>query len=112
MATPGGYHNPVMEAADLKDPEDKLAYEEGHDADAPSQLPTKSETDIEKAEGAQSTEARDPNEVWWDEPEEQDPQNPMNWPGWKKWGHIAILSYMTLITPLVPYTFLINGLLC
>ena len=101
MATPAGYHDPVRETADLKDPHDQLAYQEGHDADIRTGVPEKTETDGEKADGTQSTDVKDPNEVWWEEPEDQDPQNPMNWPGWKKWGHIAILSYMTLITPLV-----------
>src|ERR1700748_1600729 len=101
MATPGGYHNPVLETADLQSSSDKLAYQEGHDADIPTNLPTKTEVDVEKADGTQSTEGVDCNEVWWDEPEEADPQNPMNWPSWKKWGHVGVLSVITLITPLV-----------
>ncbi|KAK1765488.1 polyamine transporter 3 [Phialemonium atrogriseum] len=40
----------------------------------------------------------DPNLVSWDGPD--DPQNPKNWPDSKKWFNIAVLSILTIITPL------------
>ncbi|KAK1827332.1 major facilitator superfamily domain-containing protein [Podospora conica] len=43
-------------------------------------------------------ENRDPNVVSWDGP--NDPENPMNWTDRKKWTLIAVLSIMTLVTPL------------
>jgi len=64
--------------------------------------------DIEKAGEQQERESateKDPYEVWWNEPENEDPENPMNWPGWKKWGNVAILSFVTLITPLASSMF-------
>ena len=118
MALPGVYANLAEEAKHLKDPQEQLAYEEGHDADLPTNLAASvtaadPSSDAEKAAGADehhgsaggSTKededaAADPNEVWWDEPADRDPQNPMNWPSWKKWSQIAVLSYITFITPL------------
>ncbi|KAK3950294.1 major facilitator superfamily domain-containing protein [Pseudoneurospora amorphoporcata] len=41
---------------------------------------------------------QDPNIVDWDGPE--DPENPMNWPEKKKWLNVAVLSILTIITPL------------
>jgi multidrug resistance protein len=125
MASPGVYANLAEEAKDLKDPNEKLAYEEGHDADLPTSLaawsppaagPTPSD-DAEKAAGGDEQRGSaggstnkeedlvDPNEVWWDEPADRDPQNPMNWPAWKKWSQIAVLSYITFITPLASSIF-------
>jgi hypothetical protein len=50
----------------------------------------------------QEGDAQDPsqeqNQVWWDEPADQDPANPMNWPAWRKWSNIAILSFITFLT--------------
>ncbi|KAK3316618.1 general substrate transporter [Apodospora peruviana] len=43
-------------------------------------------------------EQLDPNVVAWDGPD--DPTNPMNWSMKKKWLNIAVLSILTLITPL------------
>ncbi|KAK4162828.1 major facilitator superfamily domain-containing protein [Cladorrhinum sp. PSN259] len=43
-------------------------------------------------------EQRDPNVVDWDGP--NDPENPQNWPMSKKWGNVAVLSILTIITPL------------
>ncbi|GAB7349522.1 hypothetical protein MBLNU459_g0227t1 [Dothideomycetes sp. NU459] len=45
----------------------------------------------------------DENIVDWDGPD--DPQNPMNWSTRKKWGNIAILSALTLLTPLASSMF-------
>lgn len=50
---------------------------------------------IEKREEAEET---DPNVVSWDGPD--DPQNPKNWTDKKKWTNVAILSFLTVITPL------------
>lgn len=48
---------------------------------------------------AETTEQyQDPNIVDWDGPD--DPENPMNWPEKKKWLNIAVLSILTIITPL------------
>jgi hypothetical protein len=110
MANPGNYNNSSLQGADLKE-HDKLALEEGHDADLPNshsdgkRSDEPERTDIEKEAGqtsAESTEAtetiRDPNEVWWDHPETEDPANPQNWTSGKKWTTIAVLSFVTLIT--------------
>ncbi|KAE9574152.1 Efflux pump rdc3 [Colletotrichum fructicola] len=40
----------------------------------------------------------DPNIVDWDGPD--DPQNPQNWPASQKWMNIAVISILTLVTPL------------
>jgi multidrug resistance protein len=126
MASPGVYANLAEEAKDLKDPRTQLAYEEGHDADLPTNLAASAD-DSEKAAGgtdeqrgsaggstkedelseavATAAPGADPNEVWWDEPADRDPQNPMNWPAWKKWSQIAVLSYITFITPLASSIF-------
>ncbi|KAK4133744.1 MFS general substrate transporter [Trichocladium antarcticum] len=48
----------------------------------------------EKAEEGET----DPNIVTWDGPD--DPANPMNWTMRKKWSNIAVLSTLTIITPL------------
>ena len=48
-------------------------------------------------------EARDPNIVDWDGPD--DPANPLNWPAKKKWSIIAALGAVTLITPLASSFF-------
>ncbi|KAI9693735.1 MAG: hypothetical protein M1822_003006 [Bathelium mastoideum] len=45
-------------------------------------------------------EVHDENIVWWDEPTNQDPTNPLNWSTRRKFGNIAILSGITLVTPL------------
>jgi multidrug resistance protein len=121
MASPGVYANLAEEAKALEDPLEQLAYEEGHDADLPTNLaasaPAHLSDDAEKAAGAdeqhesaggstkEADDDADPNEVWWDEPADRDPQNPMNWPSWKKWSQIAVLSYITFITPLASSIF-------
>jgi len=124
MATAPDFNDPALNARDLGDEKLTLAYEEGHDADIPSNAgvyhpdgkgPLAHESDLEKGVSQpgssageipastgdaeeKEAEAQDPNVVWWDEPADQDPQNPMNWSEGRKWGNIAILSIMTLIT--------------
>jgi hypothetical protein len=98
MTTPGVYSNPAQEAEDL-DTKSKEAFEQGHDADLPINTSTRG-SDVEKdAEGQVSkvsTVEADPNDVFWDGPD--DPQNPLNWTAGRKWGNVAILSLVTLIT--------------
>ncbi|KAF2108998.1 major facilitator superfamily domain-containing protein [Lophiotrema nucula] len=130
MATPASYANPASEARDLDNEKLELAYEEGHDADIPSNLGTyngKDETnlnvDLEKGVrskvGSAHTDERtlgedvsptdeqegesNPNIVDWDGPD--DPQNPQNWTSGRKWGLVAALSATTLITPLASSFF-------
>ena len=119
MATPASMQNPAWDARDVQDEKLKEAYQQGHDADG---IPEDSYSkDVEK--GAQSralsahtdeqtlsgdaalseAEARDPNIVDWDGPD--DPANPQNWPAKKKWGIIAALGAITLITPLASSFF-------
>jgi len=51
---------------------------------------------VEVKEAAGENGERDPNEVWWDGPD--DPENPQNWADKKKWGNVAVLAIVTLIT--------------
>jgi hypothetical protein len=104
MATPGNFNDPAI--GDLKDERVILAYEEGHDADIPTNIGAY-ETLSEKEKEAEAVEVQPPdqNTVWWDEPEDQDPANPMNWSETAKWGNVAILSFNTLITPLASSMF-------
>jgi multidrug resistance protein len=51
----------------------------------------------EKRQAPVSVEA-DPNVVDWDGP--NDPEKALNWTDKKKWGNIAIISIVTLLTPL------------
>jgi hypothetical protein len=111
--------NPEWESRDIRDEKTREAYEQGHDADGvPEDVYSR---DVEKGvnSNAQSThtdertlsgdtaepevEARDPNVVDWDGPD--DPNNPQNWPAKKKWGIIAALGAITLITPLASSFF-------
>ena len=110
MATPGTFGDPAYHIDDLKEPKLELAYEEGHDADIPSNLGLykSSNADPEKGTGSHPSTAKvdpeaqhpvneqDPNVVWWDGPD--DPQNPMNWSMALKWGNVAALSGITFIT--------------
>ncbi|KAK4099422.1 MFS general substrate transporter [Parathielavia hyrcaniae] len=78
---------------------EKGAYELNSDLDAAtivpdSELVTRGDPAGEKREQEDS----DPNTVFWDGPD--DPTNPMNWTMRKKWSNIAVLSVLTLITPL------------
>jgi multidrug resistance protein len=47
---------------------------------------------------AEVEEETDPNVVSWDGPD--DPQNPKNWTDKKKWTNVAVLSVLTVVTPL------------
>ncbi|KAI8944955.1 polyamine transporter 3 [Xylaria longipes] len=38
-----------------------------------------------------------PDIVWWDG--DDDPENPMNWPTTRKWGNVALLSFLSFLTP-------------
>ncbi|KAF1982316.1 membrane transporter [Aulographum hederae CBS 113979] len=121
MATPGTFSSPAQEASDLTDGNVKDAFEKGHDADckptvsAASHTDSDRERDLEKGTESATTapiegclsapEPADPNIVFWDEPADQDPQNPMNWSAKMKWGNIALLSTLSLITPLASSMF-------
>jgi len=122
MATPGTFSNPAFEDSDITDEKVRLAYEEGHDADIPSNegvvtsksghdpAVTEIDHDVEKGQPASSTatggpdntddtvDASDPNTVWWNEPADQDPQNPLNWTFKKKWTNLFVVSWLTLVT--------------
>lgn len=120
MATPATYSNPAKEAQDLDNEKLQTAYEQGRDADIPSNKGANvSSVDMEK--GIQShagsthsdeqtlsdesptrtaqppaQEPTDPNVVDWDGP--GDPENPQNWTDGRKWGLIAVLAAVTLVT--------------
>ena len=116
MGTPATFTNPAFEAEVLKDEKLEMAYEEGHEADIPSNIGiyTAPNADLEKGEqsnvgsthsddrtlGAEAParegEETDPTIVDWDGPD--DPANPMNWPEGRKWGLIAVLAAVTLVT--------------
>ncbi|KAF2405552.1 MFS general substrate transporter [Trichodelitschia bisporula] len=105
-ALPGEFQNPTFSADDLKDEHLKLALQEGHDADIPSNLGTyRTEKGTDEERGEPSTEDNDPNIVSWEQPEDQDPENPLNWPEWIKWGNIGIVAFITLVTPLASSMF-------
>ncbi|GME46663.1 putative mfs multidrug protein [Neofusicoccum parvum] len=57
----------------------------------------KQQQDATSTSSSHSNDA-DPNIVDWDGP--NDPENPMNWTDKKKWTNIALLSIITLVTPL------------
>ncbi|KAL1836324.1 hypothetical protein VTJ49DRAFT_5308 [Mycothermus thermophilus] len=83
---------------------EKGVYESNSESEAATVVPegdsapaTRDGSDNEK--GIETSEdEKDPNVVSWDGP--NDPLNPMNWTMKKKWTNIAVLSVMTLITPL------------
>ncbi|MCJ1386325.1 hypothetical protein MMC17_009451 [Xylographa soralifera] len=52
---------------------------------------------------AETEEVPDQNIVDWDSP--GDLQNPLNWPAAKKWSNIAIISFLSLLTPLTSTMF-------
>lgn len=110
----------------------ELAYEEGHDADIPSNAGVVKDNDpgVERgvkqarpsisslssglvasqekrnqatAEVTHVSALKDDNIVDWDG--ENDPENPMNWSKKKKGCQIALLSILTLITPLASSMF-------
>ena len=84
----------------------ELEPEESHQSESP-RVSNVSQADGEKDIEAQTVEVSqlDENVVWWDEPEDQDPDNPMNWGAGRKWGTIAILGFITFITPLASSFF-------
>ncbi|KAJ4288985.1 hypothetical protein N0V90_011327 [Kalmusia sp. IMI 367209] len=45
---------------------------------------------------ADKTEPRDPNIVDW---EVDDPENPLNWSSWKKIGVVAVVAFITMLSP-------------
>ncbi|KAK4243593.1 general substrate transporter [Corynascus novoguineensis] len=80
---------------------EKGAYElNSSDAEAPTIVPENGAESVTKEGGAgdKGEEEKDPNIVTWDGPD--DPTNPMNWTMRKKWCNIAVLSVLTIITPL------------
>lgn len=122
---------PAVFGGDLPEKE-RLAYEEGHDADIPSnegvvgateddRLDKETSVDPEKNVSSNVSlkeplgdvekglptatveEQRDPNVVDWDGPD--DPMNPVNWSPRKKWLNIGVLSLLTLLTPLASSMF-------
>jgi multidrug resistance protein len=102
----------MREARDLNEKESE-AYQQGQDADtfiadpekgAQSQaLSTHTDERTLSAGTPAQDEAREPNIVDWDGPD--DPANPLNWPAKKKWSIIAALGAVTLITPLASSFF-------
>ncbi|KAF2239141.1 rade putative MSF transporter [Viridothelium virens] len=72
------------------------------DSSASEEPPEENVSPLRK-EGDANTQ--DKNIVWWEEPADQDPANPLNWSAKKKWGNIAILSGITLVTPLASSIF-------
>ncbi|KAI4194833.1 MAG: hypothetical protein LQ350_007546 [Teloschistes chrysophthalmus] len=114
---------------DLKDQEEKIAVYENHDADnrhddqttlnstsnqsraSSNGHPETQARDVEKAgEGSLSAaqaeekeEHQDPNIVDWDGPD--DPEKPTNWPAGRKSGIVAIISFITFLTPLASSMF-------
>ncbi|KAK4546145.1 hypothetical protein LTR36_002282 [Oleoguttula mirabilis] len=121
---------PAIFGGDLPENE-RLAYEEGHDADIPSNLGVVTAADDDRLDkeasidpeknvssnasielgdpekGPPTTtveqEVHDPNVVDWDGPD--DPANPLNWSPGKKWANIGVLSLLTLLTPLASSMF-------
>ena len=80
--------------------------EKGDKRDVSSNSSEAGDRDLEKAQQTTTDEAeeqQDPNVVDWDGPE--DPQNPYNWSAAKKWRNIAMLSFLTLLTPLASSMF-------
>jgi len=120
-------HIPAFLGGDLPETE-RVAYEEGHDADIPAiesvkkhETPSstssvsdgvsagpekKQGVDVEKGKAeavATEHELQDPNIVDWAGPD--DPENPVNWKPGVKWANIAVLSALTLLTPLASSMF-------
>jgi hypothetical protein len=106
MASPGTHYKLDSVADELKDERLKLAFAEGHDADIPSNLGVFDTSDEKEAQrnvvstsdAESSDEARDPNVVDWEQPEDKDPANPLYWKSSFKWANIAVVSLITLIT--------------
>lgn len=66
------------------------------DTDEQNDLPKdiKSGADRDTQNESASQEARDPNLVEWDGP--NDPENPLNWPSFKRTGHVVLASVAAL----------------
>ena len=89
------------ESQDVKDVDNASAATasrpvEPHAEKAVSQDQLDTDSGVKKDEDVEA--AAPIEEVWWDEPADQDPENPMNWPDSRKWGVVAILSSITFIT--------------
>ncbi|KAJ4303892.1 hypothetical protein N0V88_001492 [Collariella sp. IMI 366227] len=80
---------------------EKGAYEPNSDYEAATIVP-ESGSEPTSRDGEPNEKAvdgdSDPNVVSWDGPD--DPENPMNWTMKKKWSNVAVLSILTIITPL------------
>lgn len=117
---------------------EELAFDEGHDADLPTneeelihgeQSSSRAATEVEpereleleagaqrrlstgkEVAEAQPAELVDPNVVSWDGPD--DPSNPVNWSEKLKWSNIAVISAITFLTygPSTPLTVMLEGL--
>jgi hypothetical protein len=127
MTNPGGYPNAAYHIHDLNDARLELAYEEGHDADIPSNLgvytPAQASSmyDAEKGGDLEKGGISHPTTSSGEGDREEtvasklpgaeeldpdvifwdgddDPENPMNWSNGVKWGNIAILSAITCVT--------------
>ncbi|KAF2655002.1 MFS general substrate transporter [Lophiostoma macrostomum CBS 122681] len=72
--------------------EEKCGFDLSSETLAPSH---ESRSSLEKVQ------PRNPFEVWWNEPENQDATNPMNWPPAKKWTNILTISAISFLVPLV-----------
>jgi len=106
MATPTTFNDPAAVDLEEKETDIELAPEESHQSESPttsgvSQILEEKDVEAQAAEVSQPDE----NVVWWDEPVDQDPDNPMNWGAGRKWGTIAILAFITFITPLASSFF-------
>lgn len=66
------------------------------DAEEQNDLPKDIEggADRDTQNESASQEARDPNLVEWDGP--NDPENPLNWPSFKRTGHVVLASVAAL----------------
>jgi hypothetical protein len=106
-STPGVYLNTAQATQNLPDEHERLAFQEGHDADIPSNIAvdSKPENSVQDVESLQSKEQKEHDEpetnpqdleVWWDG--EDDPANPLNWSSRKKWSNLALVSFITFIT--------------
>ncbi|KAK6436337.1 hypothetical protein LTR95_007468 [Oleoguttula sp. CCFEE 5521] len=77
-----------------------LSYR-GHDADVEKAGP---DVPITEKSGTETAAIeRDPNIVDWEG--DDDPECPLNWTPARKWGNIAVLSAITLLTPLASSMF-------
>ncbi|CAL8579930.1 hypothetical protein XPA_005661 [Xanthoria parietina] len=116
---------PTAAPNDLKDPQEKQAVRENHDADlrpddhtlstltennrSRSSTDVESEPenpDVEKADNgapAVPDQHTDPNLVDWDGPD--DPEIPTNWADRRKYAIIAVISSITFLTPLASSMF-------